>query len=267
MKPDFIIAGMPKCGTTSIYYYLQQHPGICMSSMKEPHFYSDFSWDYQGYKDKEYFFGKKSIFTQLQYDNLYCTCKKNTLKGEASTNSLYLNTVYPEQVKLIIGLRNPIDRAYSHYLQMRRLKRERLPFLKALIKEDSRIRGGYSPPWHYANMGFYYDQLLKIKHLPHFLFFFEEFQKNPNLVLSKIVEFLELPDYIFNTDKIYNKKTKEPFNKLLYRYLPGRLQNKGLVDPPNISVSEKEYLQKLYKIESLKMKKMLGDSMPDNWYC
>jgi len=111
-KPDFIIIGAAKAGTTSLYKKMSMHPDVFMTTPKEPEFFA---------RDDVY---KQGI---EWYRELYAKAEKNKICGEAST--LYsLITNFPEtasrihkeqpNVKIIFVLRNPVDRAYSYYIQI-----------------------------------------------------------------------------------------------------------------------------------------------------
>lgn len=105
MKPTFLILGAAKCGTTSLYRYLRRHPQICMSQPKEPLF---FEFEYE--KGLEYYW--KRYFSHWQGE---------VAVGEARQRNLYLPFVPPRvreslpEAKLIVLMRNPVDRAYAHW--------------------------------------------------------------------------------------------------------------------------------------------------------
>jgi hypothetical protein len=121
MKVDFFIAGAPKAGTTSLYYYLEEHPEIEMSSKKEPDYFSDTPLQEQGM-----YYGKNRINTLDKYESLFAQ-KEGVIYGEGSVSYLFYENVaedikkYNPNAKIIIMLRNPIDRAFSHYLMDYRL--------------------------------------------------------------------------------------------------------------------------------------------------
>jgi hypothetical protein len=121
MKVDFFIVGAPKAGTTSLYHYLNEHPQIEMSSQKEPDYFSDNAIQKQGM-----YYGKNRINTLKKYENLFME-KEGVIYGEGSVSYLLYKNVaedikrYNSDAKIIIMLRNPIDRAFSHYLMDYRL--------------------------------------------------------------------------------------------------------------------------------------------------
>ena len=265
MKPDFIIAGFPKCGSSSLYHYLNQHPNICMSSMKEPHYYSKMPPNYNGFWDNNYGLGRTSVWTPERYSRLYNHCNVNDIKGEASTNTLYLDSYIPEGTKLVIGLRNPVDRAFSNYLDMRRKKRETKSFTKALQLESKRIQLGYSPAWQYSSIGFYTQKLKTVDKVEKLIYFFDDFVKYTNYVLEDITTFLGVSSFNFDTTKVHNQQTKEPASIVLSRFLPGRIQKHFMVEPPKMTAEEKNYLQRLYKIELLELSDYLQRPLPPSW--
>ena len=88
-KPDFFIVGAPKCGTTSLYYYLRQHPQIFMPDYKEPHF---FGKDLNKISDE-------FIYDEIKYLDLFKDAKPDQKIGEASTFYLYSKS---HSIKFII---------------------------------------------------------------------------------------------------------------------------------------------------------------------
>ena len=143
MKPDFIIIGSEKCGTTSLYEYLKKHPNIIASTGKEVSFF-----------DKNFHRGNgwyKSFFPSLLTKFFKQTFSRTKiLTFEATPRYLIhphaakrISKLYPN-VKLIVLFRNPIDRAYSHYEQETIYAgRETLSFEEAIEKENERISHEY----------------------------------------------------------------------------------------------------------------------------
>lgn len=266
LKPDFIIAGFPKCGTTSLYHYLNQHPQICMSSFKEPHYYSDMPAEYKGFWDNNYCLGRGSVYSQDRYERLYSHCPTTSLIGEASTNTLYLNSQIPRNTKLIVCLRDPIQRAYSHYCQMRAMRRESLSFLRALRKEEERISKGLSPAWHYTQMGMYQKHLFKYDQNNSIgLYFLEDFVNDPQSSLDRITDFLNIDRFSFDTTKKYSQRHKEPFNIPLSRFLPARIYTKFMVEHPKMTSEEFNYLQRVFKVPNMKLQSYLNSPLPNSW--
>jgi len=138
--PDFLVIGAQKAGTTALYAYLRWHPGIGGPSWKEVSFFDRHyprggAW-YRGH------FPNALRGWVAQRSN-----GRRLVVGEASPSYLFhplapqrVHDVVP-RVRLIALLRNPIDRAYSHYQHEVALGREPLPFDEALDVEAERMRG------------------------------------------------------------------------------------------------------------------------------
>jgi len=127
--PDFLILGAQKAGTTALYAYLRWHPGIAGPSFKEVSFF-----------DRHYARGERWYRAHLQ-------ARPRGIVGEASPSYLF-HPLAPDRVarmlpdaRLIALLRNPVDRAFSHYQHEVALGREELSFEDALAGEEERMRG------------------------------------------------------------------------------------------------------------------------------
>ena len=122
MKVGIFIVGAPKAGTTSLHYYLNEHPEILMSAVKEPDFFLE-----KEITDLGLYYGTTAIDTSERYHNLFSDKKDEKIFGESSVSYLYYPEVpkrikeYNTEAKIIIMLRNPVDRAFSHYLMDSRL--------------------------------------------------------------------------------------------------------------------------------------------------
>ena len=122
MKVGIFIVGAPKAGTTSLHQYMNEHSDILMSAEKEPDFFSDKELLEQGL-----YYGTSRIDTIEEYHSLFSEKKEESYFGEASVSYLFYPEVskrikkYNINSKIIIMLRNPVDRAFSHYLMDYRL--------------------------------------------------------------------------------------------------------------------------------------------------
>jgi hypothetical protein len=127
--PDFLILGAQKAGTTALYAYLRWHPEITGPSFKEVSFF-----------DRHYAKGER-------WYRAHMPVRRRSLVGEASPSYLF-HPLAPERVagmlpgaRLIALLRNPVDRAFSHYQHEVALGREPLSFEDAVDREDERMQG------------------------------------------------------------------------------------------------------------------------------
>lgn len=202
-KPNFMCIGAPKCATTTLYDILKQHPDVYLSSFKEPHFFDI---------DKNYHKGYNWYLNEY-----FSTIENHKIIGEF-TPSYFIVPKVAERVyntlgndlKLIVMLRNPLDRAYSQYLHAKRDLIEPLSFEEALETESERLISCSEKGddisyvrFSYINGGMY------SKHLKNWLeffdinqikiVFFEDFENNQKKVMEEITEFLDLEPYEFNT--------------------------------------------------------------------
>lgn len=224
--PNFLIVGASKSGTSSLYHYLRQHPGIFLSDIqKEGRFFSKMPGNFQGPGDKHI---DKSITRTLeQYEGLFKGYQKEKAVGDISPEYLwYYRNAIPEilntlgnEVKIIIVLRNPADRAFSGYTHFVRDKRESLSFEEALEKENERNEKNYIWAWQYKNSGLYFEQVKAyLEHFPHVqVIIYEDFKHNDRKVLSEICAFLGVdPEFRFDTTYKYNV-SGQPKNPVLYQ--------------------------------------------------
>lgn len=197
--PDFIIIGTQKGGTSSLFYYLRQHPDVKASTAKEVHYF-----------DLNYNKG-------LNWYKSFFPLKSNTkITGEASPYYLFHPHVPARikkdipNVKLIVMLRDPAKRAFSHYKMERRNGQDPLStFEEAIEKEYERtheetVKLNNNPfyksiphrKFAYAARGLYYEQINNwLKYFDKSQFYFikaEEFYANPQHEFNEVCKFLNL---------------------------------------------------------------------------
>jgi len=188
---DFIVAGAQKSGTTALHYFLKKHPQIALPDRQEMHFFDD-----------EEIFSQRPVDYELLHRH-FRPIPRSALAGEVTPSYLYWKPAmeriqnYNPQIKLIILLRNPIDRAFAHWNMQRFKDREFLDFLDALKEEPRRVAQPLSLEsrrFAYVDRGFYSGQLERV-----FKFFpreqikiakFEEFRDRKQESLDGIFEFL-----------------------------------------------------------------------------
>lgn len=164
--PNFFLVGAAKAGTTSLYHYLNQHPDIYMSPVKEPKYLTKSAnmFPHNGPGDREV--DSKVIKNWDNYLRLFASSDNEKIIGEASADNLYFyNTSIPlikkisTNPKILIILRDPVERSFSAFKHMKRMNREKLAFENALEQESERKRNNYEFIWFYKELGFYYNQV------------------------------------------------------------------------------------------------------------
>ncbi len=226
--PDFLIIGAAKSGTSTLYSLLRSHPLVRAAARREIHYF-----------DKN--FEKGAEWYSGHFKPRIRRSGRRTITGESSPSYLSDKRVpqrvaelLPE-VRLMALLRNPADRAYSHYQQAVRLGRVHLSFEQVIEAEISRRRGSK----RFLARGIYVDQLKSW-----YRFFdkqqllvlqSESFFGNTQDTLKRVLDFLELPEWKPDSLPIKNKgnythqmrlETRErlrdyfePHNQRLYEYL------------------------------------------------
>ena len=230
--PNTFIIGAAKSGTTSLYDYLRQHPDVFMSPVKEPCFfaYAENPPEMVGPGDEESNRESEVVYTLEHYRTLFTGATTETIVGEASPVYLYdedaprLLREHRPDAALIVILRNPIERAYSHYLHLRQAGREPLrDFEAALDAEDERIEAGWEWSWHYRRMGLYGQQLAR--YLEYFdreqlyVYRFEELTASPVRFAQSVYRALGV-DPSFKPDTgIRRRATGVPVLQWLHRFV------------------------------------------------
>lgn len=219
LEPSFLIIGAARSGTTSLYEYLIQHPQVLPAAGKEVYFFDKkFHKGINWYKSFFPFKWKKSKLKNLK-----------PITGEATPRYLHyphcpkrVHSFFPK-IKLIVLLRDPIDRAFSHYQMEREHEHESLSFEKSIEEEDLRIKNElkrmiknenyYSVDFYrksYKTRGIYVTQLQNwFKYFPREQFLIiksEDFYKEPEKIYKQVLDFLNLPPFKLNIYKQYKMR-------------------------------------------------------------
>lgn len=291
--PNFLIIGAAKSGTTSLYHYLRQHPNVFMPTVKEPRFfaYADDPPAMNGPGDKRTNEAAGAVYTLDAYRQLFADATTEAAVGEASPNYLYSPTA-PERIRehlpdarLIAILRNPVDRAYSHFLHLVRSGREPLrDFGAALDAEPERIAAGWEWSWHYQRMGFYGKQIAR--YLDHFdreqltVYLFEDFKADPVALTQDIFRVLGVDDALVPNTSMRYEKSGVPKSDRFQRFLLDpdhwirrlsryvipeavrerlliRMKNVNLEKPP-LEPAVRERLVAAYRDDVLRLQDLIG---------
>lgn len=297
--PDFLIIGAAKAGTTSLYRYLLNHPNINLSKkQKEGRFFSSMPNNFKGPGDEGV---NKSIpKTIYQYLNLFDN--NNKLKGDISPDYLYYhkttisNVLFEKgkNIKIIILLRNPVERAFSQYMHFRRENREELAFEEAIKNENKRKIENWEWAWRYIEVGLYYQQVKAyLENFSHVkIFLFEDLKDDTQKVVDETCSFLGVPTIKINSDKIYNKsgipkknwqtnfynnivRSDNTIKKVLKNFLPenakkmigGKLREKlfeNNLEKPQMKPETRKMLIDYYKEDILKLQELINRDLT-NW--
>ena len=204
--PNFLIVGAAKSGTSSLHNYLNQHHQVFMPSynkegmkVKEPRFLI---------KDLVHHRLHNGIWTFEEYQSLFDDVKDEKAIGESTVLYLYyykhaINNIkhyLGEDVKIIVMLRNPADRAYSAFHHVSRGFKENNSFEKSLEIEKGRMEReeNLTPMVMYKEMGMYYEMVKaymeSFKNIH--IIFYEDFRDNIESEMNKIYNFLGISNNI-----------------------------------------------------------------------
>jgi len=285
-KIHFFIIGAAKSGTTALNDYLRQHPQICMASKKESHYFA--------FKDQLPIFNgpgdlksENIINSKEQYFSLFNCNETTKLYGESSVFYLYYQHVaeniykYNPKAKIIVLLRNPIDRAFSNYWYLKNKGREdSISFSEAIEKENHRKNNNWEPIWFYTELGLYYNQLL-----PYYQLFpsenilvliYEDFRKYNKESLSMVCRFLHVStNYSFEevnpkisgiiTNRTVNAFVKNAlFRKSIKIFLSDTKWNilkKKYYRKPEIKEYEQKMLSDFYKKNNEKLSQLIQNDL------
>jgi len=205
--PDFFVVGAARSGTTSLCRYLGSHPAIYLSRNKEPNYFCFEGMDVRkmlGPALGEVLFSRLyggCTTTERDYLALFSDAPPGTLRGEGSVRYLYYKETAEKialkspAAKIIITLRNPVDRLWSHYVMMRcKYHLEPETFENALAREAERISLGWDYDWHYAAVSRYTEQV--VRYINHFgrtrvkVVLYDDLSRRPKDVMRDIFSFL-----------------------------------------------------------------------------
>ena len=256
LSPSFIVIGAMRSGTTSLYRYLCDHPEVASARRKELHFF-----------DRQY--PKGVDWYRRQFPSRFARMENKTanrfklITGEASPAYL-LHPLAPQRaakylpdVKLLAVLRNPVDRAFSHYQHGRFCGYEPLSFEEAIKQENDRIqperqkllRGECSNPFtwfSYCTRGCYMDRLDEwLQYCPKkklLVIISEEFYADPSSSLRRVTDFLGLSP--------------------LESRAPGEFEKHSLIEYGDMNPATRQELLAFFKPHNERLAAFLGRSLP-----
>ena len=190
MKPHFLVVGAAKAGTTWLHYCLDAHPKIFVPKAKELHFFS-YPYVYQRGKD--------------WYESFFHSASSESVLGEVCPSYISFPNVaeriykYNPNMKLIFVLRDPVQRAYSHYCMGMKIGRVSLDINQNLSND--------SP---YVQLGLYYQQITRFKKVfpseQIKIIIFDDIKVCPHQTLTEIYTFLQVNKDFVPTQTVLNPK-------------------------------------------------------------
>jgi hypothetical protein len=218
--PQFVIAGAPKAGTTALHAALATHPALYLSPVKEPKYYltdgrppprSGQRGPGDAHSAREW------IWRREEYRALFAGAPPGSLRGESTPFYLYDRTAHARlaadvpDLKVIVVVRDPVDRAYANWAHLRADGLEPEPDFPAAVRlEDRRVAAGWAPFWHYRGLGRYGEQLRDLyRQIPReqvFLLRYRQLVDTPQDTLDRVAAFLGVAPGLAHTVPAENVK-------------------------------------------------------------
>ena len=290
--PNLLIVGAAKSGTTSLHNYLNQHPSIFMCSPKEPHFLINKQIGEQRIP--------KGVLSLEDYKSLFKGASTKKYRGESSVMYLLfpefaiknINKYLSKDVKIIIMLRNPVERAYSGYQHVKRYNlMESLSFEKALDQSENRYHNisNMTPASRYLELGMYFEQVKKfIKEFDNVhVIIYDDYKNDFSSEMDNVFKFLDVDAFKVNTEEKYmvggwewkNKKTKALLmssnrlktllkivlpSQILRTFIRKKIMEYSIRKTPKINENTRKYLCKYYAQDVKKLSKLIGKNL-NHW--
>jgi hypothetical protein len=287
--PNFFIVGAQKAATTSLYFYLKEIPGVYMSELKEPSYFAPHAVQSSVsdvIRDKE------------EYLRLFKNASGYIAVGEATPIYLWdpdapklIHQTVPH-ARIIMSLRDPIERAYSNYLMKMKYSGMKSSFYDELIQDyESRVKL-FGRSQLYVEFGMYYEQVKRyfdifgreqVK-----VIIFEEFAQHTVQTVNEVLAFLgvnhtvraiteqynaysvprgPLALWIFSFFRWLRARNIETYNiatlpsHALMKSFPEKMffkrKQKPKMDPQSV-----KFLQEIYRDDVIRLESLLGRSLP-----
>lgn len=213
--PNLFVLGAAKCGTTALVDYLYQHRDVYSGHEKECHFFNDDEAYILGLKKYIAEFFPNSSSYKIRLDGTPAYLRGND-KIISRIKSSYIET---EHLKFIIMVRNPLDRAYSHYRHMCRISLESLSFSEGIKQEKIRLEKKYrgSSWWGYYHDSKFTEQIddwvQAFGRRSVLILNQKDLLKNPQEVLNLVCDFLSIDNFVIQ--EINSNSESMPKLKLL----------------------------------------------------
>ena len=287
--PNFFLVGTVKGGTTSLYQHLKQHPQVFLPEFKEPHYFARLRPSPERARLLEY------LTEEERYLALYRQATDYLVIGDASTSYLWspeapsgIHDKVPD-AKIIMLLRDPIQRAQSHYLMDYREGLINEPFTVEMLQRDyERSDKGFGVSYLYVDLGLYYEQVKR--YLETFgpdrvlILQFEDMVRDTDAALARVARFLDLdpaPFTAMDLEQVHNgfkaprgewarRCAAHPLARWIgYRLLPRDLQwwlyQHIILCPakkPTIADSVRDYLASLYDPDIRHLESLVDQTLP-----
>jgi hypothetical protein len=235
-KLDFAIVGAQKAGTTALYSFIKKHPKVLFGNTKELHYFDD---------DNLFTHNNQEV-NKSNLKKLFPTGAKNMLKGDATPIYMYWDNAierlrkHNSKLKIIVILRDPVERAFSHWKMEYYKGNDKENFYYAIKNEEERLKESQHRIFSYKSRGLYTRQLDRI---------YSNFPKK-NILVIKHCDLKnnheQTVQTVFNFLDIYYVQTKKE------EVQPSSMVN--FKSDLTMNNNEKEYLENFFKHEKNKLR-------------
>lgn len=277
--PTFMIIGVAKAGTTSLYRYLDQHPQVFMCPVKGTNYFGyedacDWKWTDEGEPPALHNF---QVTTFEAYEAMFAGVSDEVAVGEASPQYIRCPTAAKRiyhcmpHMKLVVSLRNPADRAFSGFLMRTRRGEIVADIYEELTPQSSHVREGF----YYRRLKRFFDLFPgdQIK-----IIIFEEFKTDPAATVVDLFEFIGVDTAYRPDTSTRHNPAAVPRNRLLnrlfysrtlirtantvlpegMRQMAKRIRQQNLMQPPEFPVDLRASLLDHYRDDILKLETLIG---------
>jgi hypothetical protein len=230
--PDFLIIGAGRSGTTTLYHYVRQHPQIFVPERKEPQFFN-YGRHPDNLRAEHADDGRREgvIESFQDYLDLFAPARSGQVVGEATASYLYTHELSIDGIKSTYGsrykdlkiiaiLRNPISRAYSQFLFLKKKGREPLSFQEAIHQHIIENRAKTQRSYDYLQHSMYYRRVKSfLEEFSHVKIFLFEDLRDSKKLLSELFQFLGVRTDVEISKDIQTSPSGIPRNKPLVNLL------------------------------------------------
>ena len=292
--PSFLIIGAAKAGTYALHAHFARHPEVFMCAIKEPHYFAF------GAENGETDPARKVpvhswIRSREAYVRLFAKRRGAQMAGESSVSYLYIPGTaerifeFNPKMKLIVSLRNPVDRAYSSFNYAKSYGIEPLNTLaEGLDAEQTRIQDDGSILLRYRDLGLYSRQLARYYDVfPRDqlkVILYDDFVESPSRVVRELYEFIGVTTNFEPDPNLRSNVTKRPDDENpLHRFISGEHLVRSVVrrllpmsartrlretvrdvlfdPPPPLGMDDRRELQELFRDDIRELETLLGRNL------
>lgn len=294
----FLVVGGAKCATTALYYYLIQHPDVFVPSIKECRYFSNIGNRVHNPFTNEVIVKVSNTWEEYQ---LLFSGSSGKIQGDVSPDYLYyyhesvnnIITLFGSDVRIVILLRDPVERAFSNYWHWRREGLKNVSFDDYLQIEDGFSESKAFCGFFIKKVGIFSPAVAAyLKAFPSVkIVFFEDFSVDPISVSLEILDFIGATGTVDLKHPSFTNKTGSPrfawlsslikndwrgkkwirkfaeiaIGKSKFDDVVNTVLEKNYVKPTTMSTEARNYLEDYYFHDILELERILGKEVPWQW--